>query len=332
MGSSPKYFRLKNMLTNKLYILLFCFAFFATSGQRRLEINSQYLMNNYFLISPSYTAPYGTPSKVRLSHRQQWLGLDGAPRTTVLTLQSNYFKNSAIGGYMFKDTNGIYSQIGGQITYAYQIDFKKDASYRHAVSFGLSLNIVQNSVDRTRLYQAVLEDPVLQGKNDEISPDFNFGISYNFRRFFASLAWFNIFTMNQRNESDQKTNNGNMRILASAGYLVYSDEFFNIVPSLLLNYSTQVYSFIDSNVRFNFFEKWFDYWCVLSLRKTLNSNTKLTASSIILGITKDNYHFGYNFEIPLDKIMGYGTHQVMLGIDIDFGNRPKKKKFCGCPG
>ncbi len=323
------------MLKNKLICIVFLLGVLCGYSQRRLPMNSQYLMNNYFMISPSYIAPYGTYSKIRLTHRHQWLGLERSPYTTILTFQSSYFKNSAVGGYVFGDSNGIYSQKGGQLTYAYQINMKKDMSYKHALSFGLSFNLLQNSIDRTKLYQIDKNDPVLTGKTSEIVPDFNFGVSYNFKDFFASLAWFNILTANsysQLNTQIQNNEVNDIRILASAGYLAYQNQYFSIVPSIFFNYSSAIYSFVDINVRLNFVEELFDYWFIISTRKAFD-NDELSSISTILGLTKDNYHFGYNFELPLDKIMGFGTHQIMLGIDINFGNEvKKKKKFCGCPG
>jgi len=75
---------------------LICFATFA----QQLPHYTQYVLNNY-IINPA-VAGIENYTDVKISHRHQWVGIDGAPVTTYLTIhgplkKSDYNRETATG-------------------------------------------------------------------------------------------------------------------------------------------------------------------------------------------------------------------------------------------
>src|SRR6476620_4511736 len=77
--------KIQNYLTI-LFITCTC----AASGQQR-PYYTQYILNNY-IINPA-VAGIENYWDVKASHRHQWVGLDGAPVTTYITIQGPLSKN-----------------------------------------------------------------------------------------------------------------------------------------------------------------------------------------------------------------------------------------------
>src|SRR4028119_333752 len=76
--------------------LVFCSASFA----QQLPHYTQYILNN-FIINPA-VAGIENYTDVKISHRHQWVGIDGAPVTTYLTIhgplkKSDYERETATG-------------------------------------------------------------------------------------------------------------------------------------------------------------------------------------------------------------------------------------------
>jgi len=70
------------MMKKLLVLLAVGFAFSASAQQR--PHYTQYILNNY-IINPA-VAGIENYTDVKISHRQQWVGLDGAPVTTYITI------------------------------------------------------------------------------------------------------------------------------------------------------------------------------------------------------------------------------------------------------
>src|SRR3982751_6662482 len=88
------------MKNTRLFTFLFlCFIITRLSAQQRPHY-TQYILNNY-IINPA-VAGIENYTDVKVSHRHQWVGIEGAPVTTYLTMhgplkKSDYGRETATG-------------------------------------------------------------------------------------------------------------------------------------------------------------------------------------------------------------------------------------------
>lgn len=100
-----------------LFIVLFSIK---NQAQETLPIYTDYLSDNVFLVHPS-AAGIGNSSKLRLTARQQWIGVPNAPALQTVSFHTKFGEesNAGYGLVLFNDKNGFHSQQGMQGAYAY---------------------------------------------------------------------------------------------------------------------------------------------------------------------------------------------------------------------
>ena len=101
-------------------ILLLSFSIFFTGllQAQQYPLFSNYLMNDYgFNPAVAGSRSYWD---VKATYRTQWVGLDGAPETQLISFHGPV-KPIGLGGYFFNDTAGRLKRTGGTGTFSYGI-------------------------------------------------------------------------------------------------------------------------------------------------------------------------------------------------------------------
>jgi len=166
-------------LNEKKYLLAFCVSMFLMSGlsaQQKTQF-TQYVINEYS-INPALSG-IENYTDVKIGHRHQWVGLDGAPVTTYLTIQGpigkqDYKTNATtlfpsidgenprgkqywddytaspphhgIGAQISNDVIGPFSTVSVFGTYAYHIGISK----RTSLSAGIGIGATRVSLDANK--------------------------------------------------------------------------------------------------------------------------------------------------------------------------------------
>ena len=91
-------------------------------------------------------------STLTLLGRQQWLGLDGAPRT-ISAMYSTPLDgiSSAVGASIIRDEQGPLATTGLNVAYAYQLKFGEDSDAAK-LSFGINGGFLQKSLNGEFIY------------------------------------------------------------------------------------------------------------------------------------------------------------------------------------
>jgi len=101
-------------------------------------------------------------STLTLLGRQQWLGLEGAPRT-ISAMYSTPLEqlSSAAGASIIRDEEGPLSTTGLNVAYAYQLKFREDSDGAR-LSFGINGGFLQKSLSGNFIYDNTAgDDPVV---------------------------------------------------------------------------------------------------------------------------------------------------------------------------
>jgi len=126
--------------------------------------------NNPYLINPAEAGGDGYMS-IKLNHRQQWRGVEGAPVVSTLSFQTPFdYKKGAIGVNVRNFERGLITTTDFLATYAYTVYLTKTTT----LHFGLSAGLTANSIDFSEIEN--INDPALADfQNNNMQPIANFG-------------------------------------------------------------------------------------------------------------------------------------------------------------
>mgnify|MGYP001588703496 FL=1 len=296
------------------HILLTIFLIFGltqTLFAQQIALNSQYLFNT-MLVNPGAT---GTKDyvPVQLNFRKQWTNFPGSPTTQFLSCDSKLADNFGIGGIIYNDVGGPSRRTGVNINAAYhlQIDAKKD----HMLSFGLGVSLTQHIMDMSVLTTYLPDDPaVLNGYNNQMVPDANFGIFYTFKNnLYVGLSSYNL----SQSKRDLYAFNNRLANPLARNYYFTSGYKFTLAQLWKLKAATLVQAIEAGAVQWDLtsiVEYKDSYWLGLSYR--LND-----ALAVLGGAQIGPLKFGYSYDFSLSEIGEYsaGSHEVF--IEFQIGNK-----------
>ena len=325
----------------KLLLLVLVFTTQFSFSQEGVAVYSDYLSDNYYLLHPSM-AGAANCSKLRVTARQQWFGQKDAPAMQTLSSNGSIGEQSGAGIIAYNDKNGYHSQKGFKLTYAHHIMFSRDNVDLNQLSFGLSVGLVQSSLDETDFLRSGDFDPIIDGTIVQRDSYFNVdvGMSYNYLDFYAHATLKNA--IETRREIYTEFENDNIRkIILNAGYTFGDEDNLLWEPSFMFQLVNQTKEkSVDVNLKVY---KQLDFgrlWAGLSYRRSLDGaeyvknnaiqTQKLQLITPILGINYKEYMFSYTYSAVTGavKFDNGGYHQITLGMNLFC---KKEKYHCKCP-
>jgi len=325
----------------KYYLLLAFLCSQFVVAQDAIPIFADYLSDNLYLIHPS-TAGLSTKTKVRITGRRQWFDVDDAPNLTTASINGRVGEKVGLGGILFADTNGFFSQRGAFATFAYHILLGRNYVDLNQLSFGISAGIIQSELDQSQFDP---EDPAIGTTNTQSDSFLNidFGVTYSFLNFVAHATVKNVLPAERDIFTPQFEPDNQRRFLLSAAYVFgkfYSDWSFE--PSVLFQLIDQTQeASVDVNFKTFYETDWGKLWGGLSYRRSLDG-AEFTTNGIgintqrfqsitpFLGIDYNQFLFAYTYSNQINEVVisNAGFHQLTLGYN--FGTR-RDPYDCKCP-
>lgn len=320
---------------NTLVLLVVIFVFQSAWSDANAQISplsDQYLINP-FLSNPAIA---GTERymPLRITTRQQWIGINNGPATQAVSLHKrfraknirftprgfinkgkNSFGKVGVGGSVFNYSYGPIKHTGISLAYAYHVFVG-----RGRLAFGLSPMAFQYSINKTGLTlpdadvvdEAISNDPF----ESLIFLDASAGMHYYDESMYAGLSVIQLLNSSvvfgdlSYNSEDNMSQNPD---LARSVY-AYWGSFFDVTrdiqlePSVWLRYNEQKGTGFDVNAIFHIREM---FQAGLSFRYK-------QGAGLIAGVTLDNLKIRYLFEAPFtaDIPARYTTHQIMVNFNL----------------
>ncbi len=323
-------------------MLLSQFAF----SQEGIPVYADYLSDNLYLVHPAM-AGAANANKIRLTARKQWFDVDNAPNLQSANMNFRMGDKTGLGGIIFKDENGRFSQTGVYVTFAYHLLFSRDRTDLNMLSFGISGGFIQSNVDLRGLDDPVDPDPVIL---DRIQKDayynIDVGLSYNYLEWYAHFTVKNILPTTRDifdNNTPVQESNNQRRYVASLGRVFEFNDKWSLEPSILYQATDQTQeSSFDANAKvYRELNEKTTLWGGLSYRRSLDGaefsedgtsieNQQLQYFTPFLGVNYKKWMVGYTFSYQYNSVVlsDGGFHQLTLGYD--FG-KIKERWNCKCP-
>lgn len=170
----------------KKWILIYTLLSIAVIGKSQyFQSLSQFYMNGQ-VVNPAYAGSREVFS-VNLMARQQWSGLEGAPRTMNFGFHTPLKKlNLAAGFIAFNDKIGVSRFTGLGVNYVYRIRMKEG---KRNLAFGLKTGITSFKADLSQVKTDQPNDQVFNGiVFNQTKFDAGFGLYYYSPHFYFSYA------------------------------------------------------------------------------------------------------------------------------------------------
>ena len=304
---------------------------------------TQYILNQYIL-NPALSG-IENYTDVKLSHRHQWAGFDGAPVTTYLTAHTPIGKKDyrtsptsykvpgenprgksfweeysaaephhGVGIQVINDRTGPLNQFATYVTYAYHLGL----SGKTSVAAGFGAGFVNLALNTSKLdFVHTTVDPAVYSGNhiNQFKPDFIAGLYLYSANYFAGISAQQIIPQKVIfSDNNVQPQNGKLipHLFVTAGYRLLAGDDFNFIPSVMLKYINPLPAQFDINAKLQYLDL---AWLGLSYR----TGEGLAA---MLGVNVSNtLNIGYSYDYTTSQLntISRGTHEILVGFLI--GNK-----------
>jgi type IX secretion system PorP/SprF family membrane protein len=214
-----------------LVVMIFLsIGFFPSYAQQDAQY-TQYMYNTVSA-NPAYAGSRGGLSIMGL-HRSQWVGLEGAPRTQTLTLNTPLGVNERVG----LGLSIVNDEIGPIDETYFDIDFSYTirTSEQGKLSFGIKAGGHLLNVDFQKLSQYNENDALFQNNVDnKFSPNVGVGLYYHTKKFYFGLSAPNLLETEHFDETT--TVNGS----AAVSYLATEQINYYLITGHVFDLSDKV--------------------------------------------------------------------------------------------
>lgn len=178
---------MKSITAMKVSVIVFLILVAGSS----LKVQAQYdamftqYLNNEMFINPAYTGSKDALSITAL-HRQQWVGIEGRPITTTLTLHTTVWENKmGIGLSILNERIGVTTRNMIYVSYAYRVK----AGEKSYLSFGLMGGVHLQTDRLSEVPTDESNDPQFSANTrNVVTPNFGFGITLTTDKLFLGLS------------------------------------------------------------------------------------------------------------------------------------------------
>ncbi len=294
----------------KIVALFFTLGFGTVVYAQQLPLLTQYMINNY-AINPAIAGMHDY-YQVNTTIRNQMVGINDAPRTTILSIYGKKSDHVGLGGVVYNDQAGPTSRLGGNISYTYHLSLSSEVKAAFALAAGFS----QLKISKNGLKVLDPDDPIFQGGEIvRAVPDATFGFNTYGKNWYFGLSIPQLLSYSpdliDRNFYDNFNVESDGKLLRHyyvlGAYKHQIDPFWSIEPSLLLKSFKASPTQFDIGVKTTYDDKlWFG--------GGYRTNGDILC---LLGYTiKERYVLGYSYDISTGEIgiASNGSHEFMLGI------------------
>jgi type IX secretion system PorP/SprF family membrane protein len=334
------------MKTKLKMLLLFCWYTVIAVAQQK-PYYTQVVMNNYIL-NPAVSG-IENYTDVKLSYRNQWTKMDGAPVTSYLsvhgpigkkrenTTPTSFGRNGenprgksfldeytvapahqGVGLIVINDKTGFINRLSAYATYAYH----KPLGVRTALSAGFQVGVSTINFDRTKAVWGSLDpnDPAIgyeSGDLKKTKPELGAGIWLYAANYYVGASVLNIIPAKVKFvQNDRYGGSFDPHFFLTAGYRGLLNEDLSILPSVGFLYVRPQPAMVMLNAKLQ-------YRDLLWVGGTYRYSDVLGGFAGMVGVNINNtVNLTYSYDnATTSRLKTYvgNTHEVMIGFLLGNG-------------
>lgn len=277
---------------------------------------SQY-MYNMLGVNPAYAGSREATS-MNFFQRRQWVGINGAPQTTSVSIDgASADQKFGWGLQAYDDKLGVEKATGANAMLSTHIQ----VSDKGVLSGGLSVGLMNYRIDLMNVQgRFTPSDPAFYANFNKWLPSVGLGLYYNTDKFYAGLSVPNVLrsrlsAFDVMNSGIQKVNS--THVFFTSGYVFDVNEDIKIKPSTMIKAVGGAPLEADFNT---------NVWLKDLVGLGFSYRTGDAMVSMAELQVNDHLRVGYAYDMTISPLKYYnnGTHEMMLRYEFS-NNRSKVK-------
>lgn len=297
--------------TMRTILFLFVILLVTYSGHAQQDAQFTQYMYNTININPAYAGSRGALSVFAL-HRDQWIGLDGAPKTNAISVNTPINNsNVGLGVSLVNDKIGPTTENQFSVDLSYTIP----TSDNWKLSFGIKGSADIFNLDVSKLNPADQGDPQFQNLENDFSPNVGAGIYWHSDNAYIGLSVPNFIQTNRYNDNDVAIYKDQINYYLMGGYIFDFSQEIKFKPAVLTKIVEGAPLQVDVSANFLFFEK-------LTLGVAYRWDAAVSAMAGFQ--LTDAMYIGYGYDNETTQLRKYnsGSHEIFLRFEL-FKNNSK---------
>lgn len=268
---------------------------------------TQYFDNALF-VNPAYAGSTGMLSALSI-HREQWVGFEGRPSSTTMSIHSPLsYESVGLGLTAVRDVIGPLSQTMFYGDFSYSLKLTQKSKLAFGLKAGLNLiNSETSTLSTTQVGDQNLQNNI----RNKINPNFGFGMYYHSTRFFGGISTPKLI---EQSIDGSETNKEKRHYFAIIGAVIPVYKDWKIRPTSQVKATFGAPMSIDISIAGIYSDK---VW--------LGSMYRLNAAYGVFAQYQINPQFriglATDFSSTVIRKYNYGTFEVMLSYDFRFNKQ-----------
>lgn len=298
-------FKIKHIANRVCQLGIFVVLLAVTQVTAQQDPQFTQYMYNTMSVNPAFAGSNGHLSAL-LMHRSQWVGINGAPNTQILAVDSPLENKLGVGGVLAHDALGPSSEfsVDGNVSYTIQLD-----STNRKLSFGLKMGGRIFNVDFSK---GLTEDSDVAFQNNikgKFFPTIGAGIYYNSGNGYLGFAVPNFFSQKHYDGQEQEIAAERLHYYLIGGKVMDLTPEVKLKPAFFVKWvpgapiiaDVSVNALLKETFTFGLAYRWDDSFSTL-LGMQINAN--LSA--------------GYAYDLTSSNLAAYtgGSHELFLRYEF----------------
>jgi type IX secretion system PorP/SprF family membrane protein len=288
----------------KTRILLFVLMFTAVVSYAQQDAQFTQYMYNTINVNPAYAGSRGALSIFAL-HRTQWVGLDGAPVTNAVSINTPLNgSNLGLGVSLINDRIGPTHEN----TLSADLSYTIPTSEKFKLSFGIKGTANLFDLNNYELDPVDLDDPSLQNYN-KFSPNIGAGLYLHSDKAYIGFSIPNFIETNRYDDNEVAIFKEKINYYLIAGYVFDLNSEIKFKPAFITKMVEGAPLQIDASANFLFNNK-FNVGVAYRWSAALSAMVGFQVS--------DGLFIGYGYDNETTNLKNYnsGSHEIFLRYEI----------------